>query len=200
MLSIAGVGPKDYVVDLGSGDGRIVIAAAKQYQARALGIDYDQALIAESRASALTVKRSMEASATFFAPRDSSSRVRGASRPSSRSRCSAHPQASCLLSIAPHLVQTRLAERHRSLRRIDPPRARRLQGRDCSQLQGRAATPRRGDVVAGADGFQIGPRGDRSSAVDITPCLTRVLQCGGHSIMWYCVCIDPSGLDSFRGP
>ena len=40
------------MVDLGSGDGRIVIAAAKQYQARGLGIDYDQTLIAESRANA----------------------------------------------------------------------------------------------------------------------------------------------------
>ena len=52
MLSIAEVGPRDYVVDLGSGDGRIVIAAAKQYGARALGIDYDRTLIAESRANA----------------------------------------------------------------------------------------------------------------------------------------------------
>lgn len=52
MLAIAGVGPKDYLVDLGSGDGRIVIAAAKQYGARGLGIDYDQTLIAESRANA----------------------------------------------------------------------------------------------------------------------------------------------------
>jgi len=52
MLSIAKVGATDYVVDLGSGDGRIVIAAAKKYQARALGIDYDQTLIAESRANA----------------------------------------------------------------------------------------------------------------------------------------------------
>jgi len=52
MLSIADVGPRDYVVDLGSGDGRIVIAAAKRYQARALGIDYDRTLIVESRANA----------------------------------------------------------------------------------------------------------------------------------------------------
>jgi SAM-dependent methyltransferase len=52
MLSIAGVGPHDYVVDLGSGDGRIVIAAAKRYHARGLGIDYDQTLIARSRANA----------------------------------------------------------------------------------------------------------------------------------------------------
>lgn len=52
ILAIAEVGPQDYVVDLGSGDGRIVIAAAKRYQARGLGIDYDDALIAESRAKA----------------------------------------------------------------------------------------------------------------------------------------------------
>lgn len=52
MLAIADVGPKDYVVDLGSGDGRIVIAAATQHGARGLGIDYDPTLIAESRANA----------------------------------------------------------------------------------------------------------------------------------------------------
>lgn len=52
MLSIANVGATDYVVDLGSGDGRIVIAAAKRYRARGLGIDYDPTLIAESRANA----------------------------------------------------------------------------------------------------------------------------------------------------
>lgn len=52
MLAIAEVGPQDYVIDLGSGDGRIVIAAAKRYGARGLGIDYDSSLIAESRANA----------------------------------------------------------------------------------------------------------------------------------------------------
>lgn len=52
MLAIADVGPNDYVVDLGSGDGRIVIAAAKRHHARGLGIDYDRTLIAESRANA----------------------------------------------------------------------------------------------------------------------------------------------------
>jgi hypothetical protein len=52
MLAIAEVGPQDYVIDLGSGDGRIVIAAAKRYQARGLGIDMDEWLIAESRVSA----------------------------------------------------------------------------------------------------------------------------------------------------
>ena len=52
MLAIAEVGPQDYVVDLGSGDGRIVISAAKQYRARALGIDYDRTLIDKSRETA----------------------------------------------------------------------------------------------------------------------------------------------------
>jgi len=45
------------VVDLGSGDGRIVIAAATQHQARGLGIDYDPTLIAESRANAAAQRR-----------------------------------------------------------------------------------------------------------------------------------------------
>ena len=52
MLSIAKVGPQDYVIDLGSGDGRIVIEAAKRYQAHGLGIEYDRTLIARSRVSA----------------------------------------------------------------------------------------------------------------------------------------------------
>ena len=52
MLSIAGVGDRDYLFDLGSGDGRIVIAAAKQFRARGVGIEYDGTLIAQSRASA----------------------------------------------------------------------------------------------------------------------------------------------------
>jgi len=52
MLTIAEVGSNDYVVDLGSGDGRIVITAAKRYGARGLGVDYDHTLILESRANA----------------------------------------------------------------------------------------------------------------------------------------------------
>src|SRR5215475_10936560 len=36
MLKLAGVGPKDYVIDLGSGDGRTVIAAAQKFGARAM--------------------------------------------------------------------------------------------------------------------------------------------------------------------
>jgi len=44
MLDMAQVGPADYVIDLGSGDGRTVIAAAKR-GARALGIEYEQELV-----------------------------------------------------------------------------------------------------------------------------------------------------------
>ncbi|HEY0336643.1 MAG TPA: hypothetical protein VGC70_04830, partial [Burkholderiales bacterium] len=37
MLDVAKVGPKDYVIDLGSGDGRMVITAAQRYGARGFG-------------------------------------------------------------------------------------------------------------------------------------------------------------------
>jgi len=46
MLDIAKVGPGDYVVDLGSGDGRMVITAAKQRGARGFGVDLDRRLVA----------------------------------------------------------------------------------------------------------------------------------------------------------
>jgi len=45
MLEIAGTKPTDYVVDLGSGDGRTVITAAKKYGARALGIEYNPDMV-----------------------------------------------------------------------------------------------------------------------------------------------------------
>jgi hypothetical protein len=41
MLTMAKVTDKDYVIDLGSGDGKIVIAAARDFGARGLGIEYD---------------------------------------------------------------------------------------------------------------------------------------------------------------
>lgn len=41
MLRMAQVTPHDYVVDLGAGDGKIAIAAAKKFGARALGIEYN---------------------------------------------------------------------------------------------------------------------------------------------------------------
>jgi SAM-dependent methyltransferase len=51
MLSVADVGPGDVVYDLGSGDGRIVIAAARR-GARGVGIELDPGLIAEASRNA----------------------------------------------------------------------------------------------------------------------------------------------------
>ena len=48
MLDMAKVTPRDYVIDLGSGDGRNIIAAAKR-GARALGVEYDPNLVQFSR-------------------------------------------------------------------------------------------------------------------------------------------------------
>jgi precorrin-6B methylase 2 len=50
MLELADVGPKDVVYDLGSGDGRIVVAAAKR-GARAVGVDLDPDRIRDARAN-----------------------------------------------------------------------------------------------------------------------------------------------------
>ena len=52
MLQIAGVTKDDVVYDLGSGDGRLVIAAAKRYGARGVGVDIDSQRIREGRANA----------------------------------------------------------------------------------------------------------------------------------------------------
>lgn len=52
MLHLAGVTKQDVVYDLGCGDGRIVIAAAKTYGARGVGIDIDPKLIRQARAAA----------------------------------------------------------------------------------------------------------------------------------------------------
>lgn len=51
MLDLAKVTPKDFVVDLGSGDGRTVIAAAKR-GARALGIEYNPDMVELSKRNA----------------------------------------------------------------------------------------------------------------------------------------------------
>jgi SAM-dependent methyltransferase len=48
MLDLAKIAPRDYVIDLGSGDGRLVIAAAKR-GARALGVEYNPDLVALSK-------------------------------------------------------------------------------------------------------------------------------------------------------
>lgn len=52
MLRLAEVGPADVVYDLGSGDGRIVIAAARDFGARAVGIERDARLVAQSAIAA----------------------------------------------------------------------------------------------------------------------------------------------------
>jgi SAM-dependent methyltransferase len=52
MLKLAGVNRRDMVYDLGCGDGRIVILAAKQYGAHGTGIDLNPKRIQEARANA----------------------------------------------------------------------------------------------------------------------------------------------------
>jgi ribosomal protein L11 methylase PrmA len=52
MLKVAKVSKDDFIFDLGSGDGRIPITAAKVYGARAIGIDIDPVRIAEANANA----------------------------------------------------------------------------------------------------------------------------------------------------
>src|ERR1700686_4492933 len=54
MLKLAGVKKSDVVYDLGCGDGRIVIAAAKNFGARGVGIDINPARIAEAKENART--------------------------------------------------------------------------------------------------------------------------------------------------
>jgi precorrin-6B methylase 2 len=49
MLDMSGAGPSDVVYDLGSGDGRIVIEAARVYHARAVGIEADPLRVLLSR-------------------------------------------------------------------------------------------------------------------------------------------------------
>lgn len=52
MLQLAEAGPDDVVYDLGSGDGRIVITAAKEFGARGVGIEIDPILVERAQANA----------------------------------------------------------------------------------------------------------------------------------------------------
>jgi hypothetical protein len=52
MLTLAGVKPTDLVCDLGSGDGRVVIAAAKDFGARALGVEFNPKTLAKAKENA----------------------------------------------------------------------------------------------------------------------------------------------------
>jgi hypothetical protein len=49
MLQVANVQPDEVVIDVGSGDGRIVIMAAGEFDARGIGIELDEALVEYSR-------------------------------------------------------------------------------------------------------------------------------------------------------
>jgi protein-L-isoaspartate O-methyltransferase len=53
MLRMADVGPADYLIDLGSGDGRIPITAARRFGARGLGVDLDPPLVDLARRNAI---------------------------------------------------------------------------------------------------------------------------------------------------
>jgi len=52
MLKLAALQSSDYLIDLGSGDGKIVIAAARDFGVSALGIEYNPDMVAVSRRSA----------------------------------------------------------------------------------------------------------------------------------------------------
>ena len=66
LLSLARIGPDDYVIDLGSGDGRLVITAIAKYKARGgMGIDIDRDLVKLATTSA--EKAGVGGQATFVA-------------------------------------------------------------------------------------------------------------------------------------
>src|SRR6478609_4796835 len=64
MLEVAKVGPQDYVIDLGSGDGRLVITAAKKHGARGFGVDLDRRLVVLS--NRLAAKAGVADRAVFY--------------------------------------------------------------------------------------------------------------------------------------
>ncbi|VFR45284.1 hypothetical protein BER2_4309 [plant metagenome] len=52
LMRMAGLGPQDIFVDLGAGDGRVSIAAARDFQAQALGVEFDPQMVAVSQRNA----------------------------------------------------------------------------------------------------------------------------------------------------
>jgi hypothetical protein len=52
MLEMAKVGPQDYLIDLGSGDGRIVVTAARKHGTRGFGVDLNPTRIGEANENA----------------------------------------------------------------------------------------------------------------------------------------------------
>jgi hypothetical protein len=67
MLTMAQVGPSDFLIDLGSGDGRIVIMAAKHFGARGIGVDLNPDLV---RLSEYRARRAGVADRAKFYVRD----------------------------------------------------------------------------------------------------------------------------------
>lgn len=65
MLGLGGVGPDDYLIDLGSGDGRISIRAATRFGTRGMGVDLDDNLVGMARADAQ--KQGVAGTVTFAA-------------------------------------------------------------------------------------------------------------------------------------
>lgn len=64
LLELGLVGPGDFLIDLGSGDGRIVITAAKEYGARGFGVDLNEDLVKLSKQYA--VAEGVENTVDFF--------------------------------------------------------------------------------------------------------------------------------------
>jgi Cyclopropane fatty acid synthase and related methyltransferases len=58
MLEMAEVHPEDLVYDLGSGDGRIVIEAAREYNARGVGVEADPLRVGWSRLKVMRMRLS----------------------------------------------------------------------------------------------------------------------------------------------
>src|SRR5687767_15977376 len=52
MLRYADVGPQDFLIDLGSGDGRIVLTAAKVFGARGFGVEIKEDLVKRANEAA----------------------------------------------------------------------------------------------------------------------------------------------------
>jgi len=77
LLDMASVGPGDFLIDLGSGDGRIVITAAKEYGARGFGVDLNNDLVALSKTYA--VDEGVQHKVDFFVRDIFKTDIRGAS-------------------------------------------------------------------------------------------------------------------------
>ena len=65
MLEIAKVGSNDFLIDLGSGDGRIVITAAKKFGARGFGVDIDGVLVSNAQREA--ARQGVSGTVAFYA-------------------------------------------------------------------------------------------------------------------------------------